>query len=366
MATAQAHGHTQLFGWVGLMVLGVGFYFLPRLRSARQLDPPLTSWVLWLLLGGIASRLLAQPVAAGAQSSWVRLAAAWVVVLGAWLELAGYTLTLVIYWRTLRDGPPLGQMRALLQVLPFFLVAFLSLWAASAINALGAMQGGVTHYGIYPEGSLDLVITFMLQGFIVPVSVGMSARNFPILFRTKMPQMPLLWVGLAVQSAAVLSSLLCTDGRGLYLIAAGLFIAGLRLLEPRRPRPRDTVPLWRDPTQLLALSAYLWLLVGVLLEIVGKQDAYRHALGAGFATLLIFGVGSHLLPGFGKLHARNNMLRWGLLIAGNLTVLARALPSAFPWLPGHGHLEAVAGLMGACCVAAFAWHTQLFSAEPNP
>jgi len=40
-AAAQAHGHTQLFGWIGLMVLGVGFHVLPRLRGAPVLATPL-------------------------------------------------------------------------------------------------------------------------------------------------------------------------------------------------------------------------------------------------------------------------------------------------------------------------------------
>src|SRR3954454_21212899 len=29
---AQAHGHVQLFGWAGLLILGVGLHLLPRLR----------------------------------------------------------------------------------------------------------------------------------------------------------------------------------------------------------------------------------------------------------------------------------------------------------------------------------------------
>ncbi len=32
---AQIHGHAQVFGWLGLMVIGVGLHFLPRLRGAN-------------------------------------------------------------------------------------------------------------------------------------------------------------------------------------------------------------------------------------------------------------------------------------------------------------------------------------------
>lgn len=37
-AAEQAHGHIQVFGWAGLMVLGVGFHFLPRLRGAPNVS----------------------------------------------------------------------------------------------------------------------------------------------------------------------------------------------------------------------------------------------------------------------------------------------------------------------------------------
>ena len=34
-AWIQAHGHAQLFGWVGTFMLGVGFYAIPTLRKLR-------------------------------------------------------------------------------------------------------------------------------------------------------------------------------------------------------------------------------------------------------------------------------------------------------------------------------------------
>ena len=38
-AVAQVHGHAQLAGFAGLMVLGVAFHFLPRLRGAPLAAP---------------------------------------------------------------------------------------------------------------------------------------------------------------------------------------------------------------------------------------------------------------------------------------------------------------------------------------
>ena len=74
--TAQAHGHIQLVGWAGLMVFGVGFHFLPRLRGVSLASPHLTRPVLALLVAGLLLRVLVQPaLAAGpsepiASTSW--------------------------------------------------------------------------------------------------------------------------------------------------------------------------------------------------------------------------------------------------------------------------------------------------------
>jgi uncharacterized protein involved in response to NO len=34
-AWIQAHGHAQVFGWVGTFILGIGFYSIPKLRKLK-------------------------------------------------------------------------------------------------------------------------------------------------------------------------------------------------------------------------------------------------------------------------------------------------------------------------------------------
>src|SRR5690242_16158878 len=44
----QAHGHAQIFGWIGTFILGIGFYSIPKMTSqARQ--PIVRGWIAWLL-----------------------------------------------------------------------------------------------------------------------------------------------------------------------------------------------------------------------------------------------------------------------------------------------------------------------------
>src|ERR1019366_3272161 len=40
-AWIQAHGHAQVFGWIGTFILGIGFYSIPRVRHAQ----PFALWV---------------------------------------------------------------------------------------------------------------------------------------------------------------------------------------------------------------------------------------------------------------------------------------------------------------------------------
>ena len=48
-AWIQAHGHAQIFGWIGTFILGIGFHSIPKLRRTTSfgLWAPWTCWGLW-------------------------------------------------------------------------------------------------------------------------------------------------------------------------------------------------------------------------------------------------------------------------------------------------------------------------------
>ena len=54
----QAHGHAQIFGWIGTFILGIGFYSIPKLRRLNPfaLWAAWTCWALWT--AGITLRWL--------------------------------------------------------------------------------------------------------------------------------------------------------------------------------------------------------------------------------------------------------------------------------------------------------------------
>ncbi len=74
VAAVQAHGHVQLFGWGGMFALGIGLYFLPRLRGCPPPSPWAVRTAAWLLGGGLALRALTQPAVAALEPGGLRAA----------------------------------------------------------------------------------------------------------------------------------------------------------------------------------------------------------------------------------------------------------------------------------------------------
>ena len=57
----NAHGHAQIFGWVGLFVMGFAYQAFPRFKHGTLAWPRLAFASLWMILGGLIVRSLAQP-----------------------------------------------------------------------------------------------------------------------------------------------------------------------------------------------------------------------------------------------------------------------------------------------------------------
>jgi len=55
-ARLQAHGHAQVFGWIGSFIRGIGFYAIPKLRGATKpaIGAAWACWAMWTI--GVAVR----------------------------------------------------------------------------------------------------------------------------------------------------------------------------------------------------------------------------------------------------------------------------------------------------------------------
>ena len=377
---AQAHGHVQIFGWAGLMVVGVALHFLPRLAGVRLKARRRCIWALGFLVGGLTLRTVGQPLVGvnGAGS-----APAILLGLSGLIELAGATIVIGTFRRIVRSDRPRHKQDAFGTVAPFFITGFAIYWLALAINAAGTLLAASNSGGL-PAWASRATVGLGLGGFLLPISFAMSARLFPLYFQTAVPRQRLLRVGLALLVLGM-AVVLIGDGLGARWAAGigrigsaagvGLAIAGTNVFGPRRELPRRRNRPLTDSLQLHILSAYLWLAVAaVLLLVEGTRalgapvvalpaDATRHAVGAGFVTLLILGVAPHLVAGFARRPARRPCLAWVSLGAGNLATVLRVVPAlAGTWLPDpvRSASLALAGPAAVLAVIALAFNLPLW------
>ncbi len=367
-AVAQAHGHAQLFGWAGLMVLGIALHFFPRLASAPAVPAGLARAAFWMLLSGLLLRIVSRSVMSVSDPSMVGRAADFAWIVGVSSELAGTLLVVAGLGRSMVGRRALPGNLAVRLLLPLFAVSFLSLLAvlsAALLLGLSRLPGGELPISHTTSDDLN---TLMLYGFLTPISVAMSARLFPLYVRTGTPLLRLLLIGLLLLIVGCGLRVLGvwaggdsveTAGRLLIPAAIGCFVIGTRVLGPRRALPRRPMRLWQDATGLHALSAYIWLVGAAVVQSPGLcwLDAEMHLLGMGFITMLIFGMGVHLIPGFGRETMCSPRYLWATLILGNIATVCRVI-LAIPDLRLDSALEhtigASAGTFGLSALVLFA------------
>ena len=61
----NAHGHAQIFGWVGLFVMGFAYQAFPRFKHTSLAYPGLAWLSFGLMLGGVVARSVLEPLADG-------------------------------------------------------------------------------------------------------------------------------------------------------------------------------------------------------------------------------------------------------------------------------------------------------------
>jgi uncharacterized protein involved in response to NO len=362
-ATAQAHGHLQLYGWAGLFMLGVAFHFLPRLRGAPLAASWLVPWILGILVTGLLLRTLSQPLFAATG------AAIWAVLLVASgvLECAALVGAVWLLSMTALQGPSLATRPALKGVLPFFVGAFIMLALASVVNLIN-MLVATTAAGLVPEPIDNLNVTLGLFGYLVPVALAMSAQTLPMYAGLEAFPRRILWpmagfyfTGIVLTAFGSQPTPLSGMLTGLGMLLMGLVlltftIVFIRMIVIRGRLPRKVTQLAPSPEAAaqaykkkiraargdygpfvaLVASAYLWALFAAVLLVVDgltllfagtpffSIDAIRHGLAIGFITLLICGIAPRMIPGFSGKKIASPALVNATLWLGNTTVLLRA------------------------------------------
>lgn len=406
LAMVQAHGHAQLFGWAGLFVLGVGLFFLPRLRGTTLARPDMARYALACWVAGITLRALSQPLGAIPEASMPRDLLRAALAGSGVIELIGAILIFAMATATLRAARPLGPDAPIRPVVPFLAIAGTSFALAAILNAVLSITAAFSNSFLFSP-SWDAALTHLLiYGFIIPLAIAMSVRNLPLFMRLATPPkrelLPLSLgyvTGLILRLAGQLEQLFVNHNTfnalgtilegGALLAFIWMIDIPLRRKTPwianRAAPPPDFIET-RKPTRKnypdygefgrfegLVISAFLWLVLSAVASIINaatalldapilfNPDIERHAITVGFITLLIFGMAARMLPGFsGKSRVASTKLVFATFILGNLAAFCRVAPLFAPGTIGAGIAYGSSGAIGwvaVACLGVNQWRT---------
>jgi hypothetical protein len=296
-AWIQAHGHAQIFGWVGSFVLGIGFYSLSKMGGAGRfaISRAWTSWSCWV--AGVLLRWTTNLW----QWEW-----RWMLPASALLELAGFAIFFVTVRRHRGESVPptrgasLAWIRVVMAGTAGFLLSLLANLAL-AVHA-AATSSGVAIPHVWDQRLLALYT----WAFPVVTIWGFSARWLPVFLGIRTPDDRLLLSAVAVNACAVVAALggWWNSAAALSLVAGVMACVALNLFR-RTVRPPKVSGV-HSSFPVFVRIAYGWLLVSAILSVAaavwdtsgGLWGASRHTLTVGFISTMIFAIGQRVLPAF--------------------------------------------------------------------
>jgi hypothetical protein len=294
-AWIQAHGHAQVFGWVGSFILGIGFYSIPKLRGAVKtaFGAAWTCWAMWT--AGVALRWLANVYG----WEWRLL-----LPISSVLELAAFAIFFRAVSQHRPDSRRKGSLDPWIWVVISASVGLLFVLVANAVASFYlALRGTSPALGHVLDQHYLVLVAW---GFLVPFVWGFSAKWMAVFLGLKPARPGLLLIAVAINFAGIGVTLAGwgSAATGLFVVGTGLAIAALHLFEPARQEAKTRGVHASFP--YFIRMAYAWLLVAAVLGVAaarwdtsgGIWGASRHALTVGFVAVMVLCVGQRILPAF--------------------------------------------------------------------
>jgi hypothetical protein len=370
-AFLQAHGHAQIFGWVGTFILGIGFYSLTKMGNLPAFAMERGWYCYGLWTAGIMLRWFAGIV----EWQWRVL-----LPLSALFELAAFLL----FFRTVSGhraktpaatgASPSRKREPWMWLVMASTLGFLVTLALNLGAAIQASTGGMgPALGHVSDQRLVTVATW---GFLVPAVWGFNARWLPVFLGLDQPRTRFLFLALACAWAGVLGEFagrLVLSG-ALLTIAAVSAVFALRIAEPS-PRPARLLGVHPSFPFFVRL-AYAWLAAAAVLSVYASRldvsggiwGASRHALTVGFLSTMVFAIGQRVLPAFcGARVLYNSRLMLASLAALNFGCLLRVaaeIPAYEADVQLSWHLLPYSAMIELMAVGLFATNLALTLLQP--
>ncbi len=305
----NAHGHAQIFGWVGLFIMGFALQALPRMWHVPLPWPRVAMAAFAAMVAGIVVRSAAM-TAAGAD--W----AVPMAMTGGGLEIGAIiAVTAIVVVAFVRSTVKLeAYMAFILAGFGWFVVqAGFSLWHTWMTMAAATEEDLVWYVATYQAPLRDMQI----HGMALFMILGVSIRMLPAMFGVPRIGERRAWWAFVILAGAVVAEIvifLVYRWTGIHALAAMLMLPWIMLvigvlmvaLPWRLWRPTPTcdrsAKFIRAAYGWLALSLVMLLLLPVYQVVSGIafSHAYygsiRHAITVGFISLMIMGIAAKVAP----------------------------------------------------------------------
>jgi hypothetical protein len=357
-AWMEGHGHSQVFGWIGSFILGIGFYSQPTTKRSTNIIPVL-SFLLWS--SGVALRWI------GNVYGWH-----WRILLpvSAGFELAAVLLFLKAASHHKLLGTTDGHV-AVKAPMENWMVSVLMGTTGLAVT-VGfnfaeclrlAIQGSSPSF---PHNLDQKYLVLLGWGFMVPIVWGFSARWLPSCMSNPKASGRSLRLALGLDLLGVTCSIIGWTVAGCVMLASSavVIIHALHLIQ--KPTGAAKVLGIHPSFPFFVRIAYAWLIIAGGMSAWaacadqhgGIWGASRHALTAGFAATMVFAIGPRILPHFAgiyKIFSKRLMflsllsLQVGCTLRVSFEPLAYEGIASLGWkvLPASGVLELTAVLLFA-------------------
>lgn len=311
-AILEAHGHTQVYGWVGLFIMGISYFALPRFWGTSLYNVFMARMSLVPMTIGIVLVFLSRHLLLIGDYIPFRAMS----IVGSLIEVAAICLFLYIMTNTYRSNSTRK-----FEVYEAYFFAGYGWFLIQALMFVGTMAY-MAYNGLntIPPLIEQPMLHMQIMGFACMVILGILTKTLPVFLGIKEPKKDVNLYVFLLLNVSILSrvaSLFLRDTYPLFetiFLAAGcleglavlLFFYNLRLhrigeIESGMPRKEfrkfiKASLFWF----FLAESALLYFNVNEFYTGAEMSyamfGAYRHAIFVGFITMMIVGCASKMIP----------------------------------------------------------------------
>lgn len=308
-ALIQAHGHAQIYGWVGLCIMGFALYIIPRVKNTELRFRGLVNFCYVFATTGILLHAVVQPLPYNSLR--------FLLPISAILEIISIVLFILIVLRTiLASKEKTGIFDK------FFKAAIIWLLISTCLNM--GMICYLYKHALYemPKSFFSLYVHLYLFGFVLMFIFAINIRTVYAFLDIKPVRVKAVnltfWIMNVSLPIYFITHLFANENVVAFRLSQAVafpigfalftFVFGLRVFERSTKELQDVI-MDRSYAKTIR-TAYLWLIVSAVILLImpflGHETeiqkrfhgSLNHAITVGFITMMIIGYASKMIPTF--------------------------------------------------------------------